>query len=96
MVQLTQVLPIPDGPGANQRMAPERGDEKMMAVKGLSMEKWLCWGSMGAAGLLCLMFLLDITVKIPFQQVNVFVDVFGIIASGLVFYLAWDAFKDIR
>ena len=26
----------------------------MLAVKGLSMEKWLCWGSMGAAGLLLL------------------------------------------
>ena len=32
----------------------------MQAVKGLFMEKWLCWGSMGVAGLLLLLFILDI------------------------------------
>ena len=31
----------------------------MQAVKGLSMEKWLCWGSMGVAGFLLLLFVLD-------------------------------------
>ena len=68
----------------------------MQAVKGPSMEKWLCWGSMGVAGLLLLLFLLDLVSGFPFQRVNVAVDVFGVIASGLVFYLAWDAFKDLR
>ncbi len=68
----------------------------MQAVKGPSMEKWLCRGSMGVAGLLFLLFLLDIAIGFPFQKVNVAVDVFGILASGLVFYLAWDAFKDLR
>ena len=37
---------------------PETG--RMVAVKGLSMEKWLCWGSIGVAGLLLLLFLLDL------------------------------------
>ena len=32
----------------------------MQAVKGISMEKWLCWVSMGIAGLLLLLFLLDL------------------------------------
>ena len=68
----------------------------MQAVKGPSMEKWLCWGSMGVAGLLLLLFLLDLLFGFPFQKVNSAVDVFGILASGLVLYLAWDAFKDLR
>ena len=60
------------------------------------MEKWLCWGSMGVAGLLLLLFLLDLFVQIPFSRVNPTVDVFGILASGIVLYLAWDAFRDLR
>ena len=68
----------------------------MQALKGLFMERWLCWGSMGVAGLLLLLFLLDILLKVPFGGMSLIVDVFGVIASGLVFYLAWDAFKDLR
>ena len=68
----------------------------MQAVKGLFMEKWLCWGSMGVAGLLLLLFLLDIALKIPFGGVNRVVDVFGILASALVLYLAYDASRDLR
>jgi hypothetical protein len=60
------------------------------------MEKWLCWGSLGVAGLLLLLFLLDLLVKVPFSGVSPTVDIFGIIASGIVLYLAWDAFKDLR
>jgi hypothetical protein len=68
----------------------------MLALKGLFMEKWLCWGSMGAAGLLLLLFLLDMVAGIPFSGVSPTVDVFGILASGLVLYLAWDASRDLR
>ena len=65
-------------------------------LKGLSMEKRLCFGSMGVAGFLLLLFLLDIIFKFPFSGISVTVDVLGIIASGLVLYLAWDAYKDLR
>jgi hypothetical protein len=68
----------------------------MSVAKGLSMEKWLCWGSMGVAGLLLLLFLLDLILQIPFSGISSTVDVFGILASGLVLYLAWDAFRDLR
>jgi hypothetical protein len=34
--------------------------------------------------------------KFPFSGVSSTVDVFGILASGIVLYLAWDAFKDLR
>lgn len=68
----------------------------MQAVKGISMEKWLCWVSMGIAGLLLLLFLLDFFVGIPFYGISGPVDIVGILVSGLVLYLAYDAFKDIR
>lgn len=69
---------------------------RMQAVKGRSMEKWLCYGAMGVAGLLLLLFLLDLIVGIPFQGVNATVDVVCILASGLVLYLAWETLKDWR
>jgi hypothetical protein len=68
----------------------------MTAVKGIFMEKGLCYGSMGVAGLLLLLFLLDAAVGFPFGRSSVVVDVFGILASGLVLYLAFDAFRDLR
>ena len=60
------------------------------------MDKWLCWGSMGVAGLLLLLFLLDLILRIPFGRVSLVVDIFGILASGIVLFLAIDAFRDLR
>jgi len=59
------------------------------------MDKWLCWGSMGVAGLLLLLFLLDIILGFPFGGFKV-VDIFGILASGVVLYLAIDAFGELQ
>lgn len=67
----------------------------MIAVKGLFMEKWLCFGSMGVAGLLALLFLLDMVTGIPFGR-TVVVDIVGLLAAGVVLYLAYDALKDVR
>jgi hypothetical protein len=68
----------------------------MQALKGLFMEKWLCWGSMGVAGLLLLLFLTDLLLGIPFSRLSLTVDIFGLLASGVVLYLAYDASKDLR
>ena len=68
----------------------------MQAVKGISMEKWLCWTSMGVAGFLLLLFALDVVLGFPFSKVSMLVDILGILTSGLVLYLAWDAFRDLR
>jgi hypothetical protein len=66
------------------------------ALKGSSMEKWLCWSSMGVSGLLLLLFLLDLIFDFPFGGVNAFVNILCIIASGIVLYLAWDTLRDWR
>ncbi len=60
------------------------------------MEKWMCWGSMGVAGLLLLLFLLDIFLAVPFGGASYIVDGAGILACGAVLYLAYDAFRDLR
>mgnify|MGYP007059398841 CR=1 FL=1 len=68
----------------------------MPAVKGISMEKWLCWISMGVAGLLLLLFILDLVTEFPFYGISSTVDIIGALVSALILYLAYDAFKDIR
>jgi hypothetical protein len=60
------------------------------------MDKWLCWGSLGASAIFLLLFLLDLIIKIPFGGVSLFVDIVGILGCGLVGYLAWDAYRDLR
>ena len=60
------------------------------------MEKWLCWGSMGVAGFLLLLFLLDLLFSVPFYGVSKVVDFFGLLACGLVLYLAYDASRDFK
>ena len=61
------------------------------------MEKWLCWGATGISGGLLVLFVLDlVTSSIPFGGLSKVVDILGAIACGLVAYLGWDAFKDLR
>jgi hypothetical protein len=60
------------------------------------MDKWLCWGSLGVSGLLLLLFLLDLFLGIPFGGISTVVDIVGILASGIVLFLAIDAMRDLR
>jgi hypothetical protein len=61
------------------------------------MEKWLCWGAMGIAGLLLILFILDLVTKsFPFGGLSTVVDILGAISCGLIAFLGWDAYKDLR
>lgn len=69
--------------------------------KGRAMEKGLCYGALGIAALLLLIFLLDLVGVSIFgagKDSNPFtvVDVFGILASGAVGYMAWNASRDLK
>lgn len=68
----------------------------MQALKGLFMEKWLCWGSMGIAGLVLVLFALDLVAGFPFNQISTFVDILAILAAGTVLFMAYDASRDLR
>ncbi len=74
----------------------QAGSAPLRAPKGWSMEKWLCWGSLGVAGVLLVLFVLDLFMQIPFGRISVTVDVLGALAALLVAYLAWDAYSDLR
>lgn len=61
------------------------------------MEKWMCYGALGVAGLMSLLFLLDLLMGIPFGG-GAFqtADVIGLLASAAVGYLGYSALKDVR
>lgn len=59
------------------------------------MEKWFCFGSMGAAGLVLILFLMDLVMGIPFGGSGL-IDIFGLITAGIVFFLGFDAFRDLN
>ena len=67
----------------------------MYAVKGSLMEKWLCWSSLSVAALILICFGLDLILGIPFGGLSKTVDIIGILASGILVYLCWDALLDV-
>ncbi len=66
--------------------------------KGRAMDKGLCYGALGISALMLVVFLLDLVAKVPFGGAAVFgvVDVFGVIASGIVGYLAYNASRELK
>ncbi len=66
------------------------------------MEKWMCLGAIGVAGLVLILSLMDLFVGYPFSSGNGFNEDFmlfnigAILASGIVAYLGWNAFKDVK
>lgn len=64
------------------------------------MEKWMCYGALGISGLMLLIFLADLFTGSVFGGPDgnpfVAVDVFGVLASGVVAYLGYNALKDTK
>jgi hypothetical protein len=62
------------------------------------MEKGMCFGALGVAGLMFLLFLVDLLIGKPFGGGDAFlmVDIFGILASIAVGYLGFNALRDLR
>ena len=69
----------------------------LATAKGSGMEKYLCYGALGVAGLMGLLFLLDLVVGFPFGGGPFVVpDVLGILASGVVGFLGFNAMKELK
>lgn len=65
--------------------------------KGRAMEKGLTFGALGVAALMLLLFLLDLVAGFPFGGGSfIAVDILGLIASGVVAYLAWNTSRDLK
>ena len=69
----------------------------MLAARGAAMDKHLCIASMSVAGLLLLLFVLDLILKFPFGGAPTFliIDIVGIVAGLILLYLSWNALKDL-
>jgi len=60
------------------------------------MGKYLCWAALGISGFMLFLFVSDLAVKTPFGRISIVVDVVGALASGIVMYLSWEAFREQR
>lgn len=57
----------------------------------------MCYGALGVAGLMALLFVLDLAIGIPFGGGSfVAADVLGILASGIVGYLGFNALQEVK
>ncbi len=69
----------------------------LLARKGSAMEKWLCYGTIGVAALMAIVFLLDLVVGAPFGGKPFVVgDILGFLASLIVGYLGFNASRDLK
>ena len=69
----------------------------LATAKGSGMEKYLCYGALGVAALMGLLFLLDLVAGVPFGGGPFVVpDVFGVLASGVVGFLGFNAMKELK
>jgi hypothetical protein len=61
------------------------------------MEKGMCYGALGVAALMALLFVIDIPTGFPFGGSPFIVyDVLGLIAAGIIGYLAFNSLKDLK
>lgn len=61
------------------------------------MEKYMCYGALGVAALMFLLFLLDLVAGFPFGGGPfLLADIFGMLASAIVAYLGYNASRDIK
>jgi hypothetical protein len=68
-----------------------------MLAWGATMEKKLCIASLSVAGVLLLLFVLDLFIGIPFGGSPAFtlIDIVGALAGALLLYLSWNALRDV-
>lgn len=60
------------------------------------MAKAMTIAGMAIAGLIGLLFGLDLALGIPFSRASTLTDVVFVISAGVLGYLAWHAFRDTR
>lgn len=63
---------------------------------GSPMSKALTIVGMVVAGLVGLVFVLDLAVGIPFDRANLMMDVGALVAAAILGYLSWDALREVR
>jgi len=59
------------------------------------MAKVMTFGGMAVAGLIALVFGLDLALGIPFGRANMLIDIGFAICAAILGYLSWNAFRDV-
>ena len=59
------------------------------------MQKWLCLAAMIAAGILALVFGLDLAFGYPFDRAGKATDIMFIIAGGLVLWQGYETWREV-
>jgi hypothetical protein len=61
------------------------------------MEKAMCYGAMGVAALMALLFVLDVVAEFPFGG-GPFItfDIIGLICAVIIGYLGFNSLKDLK
>jgi hypothetical protein len=61
------------------------------------MERAICWGTLGLTALLVLLFLVDLFVGTwPLFRASPTLDVFAILAGGVIIYVCIDTLRELR
>jgi hypothetical protein len=72
-------------------------DNLTVAAKGGAMEKYMCYAALGVAGVIALLAILDLALGFPFGgSPFLLVNIFLLLASGIVAYLGFSALRDLR
>lgn len=58
------------------------------------MAKNMIYGSAGAAGLVALLSVLDMTIKVPFGGYSLTTDILFLIGSLTVLYMSWETYRE--
>lgn len=58
------------------------------------MIKKMIFASMGVAGLVALLSILDLSFKFPFAGYSLTLDITFLISAAITGYLSWDAYRD--
>lgn len=59
------------------------------------MAKVMTFGGMAVAGLIALVFGLDLALGIPFGRANMLIDIGFALCAAILGYLSWNAFRDV-
>ena len=59
------------------------------------MPKALTMAGMVIAGLLILMFGLDLAIQFPFGHASVMMDVFVLLSAGALGYMSWSTYREL-
>lgn len=59
------------------------------------MAKVMTFGGMAVAGLIALVFGLDLALGQPFGRANMLIDIGFVLCAGILGYLSWNAFRDV-